>query len=59
MWIQRNSCKKNTRCWLQPGVQVGLMHVAGYGAGYQYNHDFDVVDQTYLPDELLGTSFFK
>ena len=35
------------------------VHVAGYGAGYQYNHDVDATDQTYLPDELLGTSFFR
>jgi len=38
---------------------VGCMYVTGYGAGYQYNHGMDVVDQTYLPDELHGTSFFK
>jgi len=35
------------------------VRVAGYGVGYQYNHDVDATDQTYLPAELLGTSFFK
>jgi len=32
--------------------------VAGYGVGYKYNHDVPANDQTYLPDELLGSSFF-
>lgn len=50
----------------QPGVPLHLRnattelaHRMGYGAGYQYNHDVDADDQTYLPDELVGTSFFR
>ncbi|OQR93430.1 ATPase WRNIP1 [Achlya hypogyna] len=36
-----------------------LMASLGYGKDYKYNPDYEgVVDQTYLPDELVGTSFF-
>lgn len=38
-----------------------LMKDIGYSKGYLYNPDYtaeEVKDQTYLPDELLGTSFF-
>jgi len=49
----------------QPAERINKEHVitpvvpvVGYGAGYKYNHDVDATDQTYLPDELIGTSFF-
>ncbi|ORY90026.1 DNA polymerase III, clamp loader complex, gamma/delta/delta subunit [Syncephalastrum racemosum] len=35
-----------------------LMKNLGYGAGYKYNPDYDEpVEQTYLPDALIGTQF--
>ena len=39
-----------------------LMKDMGFGAGYKYNPDYtpeQVADQTYLPEELLGTNFFE
>jgi putative ATPase len=38
-----------------------LMKQLGYGAGYQYPHDFDGhhVEQDYLPDALRGRRFFE
>ena len=39
-----------------------LMKNDGYGRGYQYAHDFDegfVPGETYLPDELVGTTFYS
>lgn len=38
-----------------------LMKNEGYGAGYQYPHQFPghVVDQQYLPDELSGVVFYN
>jgi putative ATPase len=33
----------------------------GHGKGYQYSHDADVgvVEQQYLPDELVGTQYYQ
>ncbi|SAM09442.1 hypothetical protein [Absidia glauca] len=37
-----------------------LMKDIGYGDGYKYNPDFDgPVDQTYLPDALIGRQFLE
>jgi len=38
-----------------------LMKQMGYGAGYQYPHDFEghVVAEEYLPDALRGASFYR
>ncbi|XP_076449317.1 ATPase WRNIP1-like [Babylonia areolata] len=37
-----------------------LMKNLGYSKGYKYNPDYaGPVDQTYFPDELLGTDFFS
>ncbi len=40
---------------------TGLMKDLGYGAGYQYAHDFPggYVPQQYLPDELADESFYQ
>jgi putative ATPase len=33
----------------------------GHGKGYRYAHDspFGVVEQQYLPDELVGTTYYE
>lgn len=33
----------------------------GYGVGYKYAHDYEghIVDQQYLPDEMLGTIYYE
>lgn len=33
----------------------------GYGSGYKYAHDFEghIVDQQYLPDEMVGTVYYE
>jgi len=33
----------------------------GYGVGYKYAHDYpgNIVDQQYLPDEMLGTIYYE
>jgi putative ATPase len=39
-----------------------LMKEEGYGAGYNYAHDFDggvVPGETYLPDELVGETLYE
>src|SRR4026209_636019 len=38
-----------------------LMKDMGYGAGYQYPHDFEGhhVAEEYLPDELRGSRFYR
>ena len=39
-----------------------LMKQEGYGAGYQYAHDYDdgvVPGETYLPDELVGEPIYE
>ncbi|KAI9921081.1 hypothetical protein PsorP6_000380 [Peronosclerospora sorghi] len=39
-----------------------LMKNMGYGKEYKYNPDYtpdELKDQTYLPDELIGTNFFE
>jgi putative ATPase len=38
-----------------------LMIELGYGAEYQYSHDFpgNFVEQEFMPDELINTSFFQ
>ena len=40
--------------------QVGMSEF-GYGQGYKYPHDYPGhwVDQQYLPDEMLGTVYYK
>jgi len=40
---------------------TGLMRGLGYGAGYQYAHDFDdaVSDQTHLPEPLAGRRYYE
>jgi putative ATPase len=40
---------------------TGLMKELGYGKGYQYAHDREeaVVTQGHLPEELLGTSYYR
>lgn len=40
---------------------TGLMKELGYADGYKYPHDFPGhwVEQQYLPDELVGTTFWK
>jgi putative ATPase len=40
---------------------TGLMHHLGYGAGYQYAHDYEggiAPDQTYLPHRLRGHRYY-
>ncbi len=36
------------------------MHEFGYGNGYKYPHDYPghIVEQQYLPDEMLGTKYY-
>ena len=39
-----------------------LMRQEGYGAGYKYAHDFEggvAAGETYLPDELVGSSLYE
>lgn len=37
-----------------------LMKEVGYGDGYKYNPEFDgPVDQTYLPEKLIGKRYFR
>ncbi len=37
-----------------------LMKEIGYSKGYKYNPDYDgPIEQTYLPDKLLGRKYFK
>ena len=40
---------------------TGLMRASGYGKGYKYAHDLDgnYVEQTHLPEELLGRSYYE
>ena len=40
---------------------TGLMKNIGYGAGYQYAHDYDdkVTNMTCLPDNLSGHAYYK
>ncbi len=40
---------------------TGLMKGLGYGAGYQYAHDFEnaQVDQTHLPPNLAGRRYYR
>ena len=40
---------------------TGLMKELGYGKGYEYAHNYDdaASGQTHLPEELLGTEFYK
>jgi putative ATPase len=40
---------------------TGLMRGLGYGAGYQYAHDFEdaVSDQTHLPEPLAGRRYYE
>ncbi len=40
---------------------TALMKQEGYGQGYRYPHDHPdhIVNQTYLPDDLAGTRFYK
>ena len=40
---------------------TGLMKSIGYGAGYQYAHDYDekVTNMTCLPDNLSGHTYYK
>lgn len=40
---------------------TALMKELGYGAGYQYAHAVPAgfVDQQYLPDDLVGTTFYE
>lgn len=40
---------------------TGLMKDLGYGAGYRYDHDWDgaVAPQEYLPDSLVGATFYQ
>ena len=40
---------------------TGLMKELGYGAGYRYDHDWEdsIAPQTYLPDALRGTRFYR
>ena len=40
---------------------TGLMKDLGYGAGYQYAHDFEqaYVPQEYLPDVLRGAKWYE
>jgi putative ATPase len=38
------------------------MKAEGYGEGYKYAHDYDegvVPGETYLPEELVGSSFYE
>jgi len=46
--------------WIRNAV-TNLMKRVGYGKSYLYAHDFDegIVDQSYLPDRLAGTKFYK
>lgn len=39
----------------------GGMQDLGYGVGYKYAHDFEghIVDQQYLPDEMVGTAYYN
>ena len=38
-----------------------LMQELGYGQDYQYSHDFsnNFVDQEFLPNEIIGTTFYE
>jgi putative ATPase len=40
---------------------TGLMKEMGYGAGYLYSHDFDLMagNQQYLPDKIKGTAIYQ
>jgi putative ATPase len=40
---------------------TALMKELGYGKGYLYSHDFpgNFAEQEFLPEEIMGTSFFK
>jgi len=40
---------------------TGLMKDLGYGAGYRYDHDWAaaVAPQRYLPDSLVGATFYE
>jgi putative ATPase len=46
--------------WIRNAV-TGLMKQAGYGRGYKYPHDYSnaLVDQDYLPDELVDSQFYR
>lgn len=38
-----------------------LMKDLGYGSDYKYSHDYqnNFVEQEFLPDEIIGTSFYE
>ncbi len=40
---------------------IGGMSDLGYGKGYLYAHDYpgNIVDQEYLPDEMIGTVYYN
>ncbi len=42
-------------------ASTALLKREGYGAGYQYSHDFEnsYSDQTFLPERLRGTVFYE
>ncbi len=45
---------------LRNAVTAGLAEL-GYGKGYKYPHDYPghIVAQQYLPDEMLGTAYYR
>jgi len=45
---------------LRNAVTSGMSDL-GYGKGYKYVHDFpgNIVDQQYLPDEMMGTIYYN
>lgn len=47
------------QCILEMLSQAGMKDF-GYGKGYKYPHDYPahVVEQQYLPDEMLGTKYY-
>ena len=42
-------------------ASTGLMRASGYGKGYKYAHDYEgnYVEQTHLPEELSGCSYYE
>ncbi len=42
-------------------ASTGLMRDMGYGKGYKYAHDYDEhqVEQTHLPDRLVGRKYYE
>lgn len=51
--------QEKSRCILEMQWQAGMKEF-GYGNGYKYPHDYPghVVEQQYLPDEMLGTKYY-